>query len=117
MRVVHHGSFFIGQIGIASALSVLQQRLDFCNSAHRNRRLFLHILTHTGCLIRPFRPLFQRCKVGKCELNIDGFDIRGGIYFVIYVNDVGIVKAAHHMSNNAYLTDMRKKLIAKPFPL
>ena len=117
MRVVHHRPLFIGQIGIAGALSVLQQRFDFCNSAHCNRRLFLHILTHTGCLIRPFRPLFQRGEIGKREFNIDGFDIRGGIDFVIYVNDVGIIKAAHDMCNNAHLADMGKELIAESFTL
>ena len=117
MRVIYDRLFLVSQLGKARPFAVFEQRFDFCNSAHCDCRFFLHFFSHAGRLFGAFGTFFQRSEIGKRQFNIDGFNIGGGIDFIGNMNNIGIVKTADNMGDNAYFTDMRKKLIAESFPL
>ena len=51
--------------------------------------------------------------IGENQLGLDGVDIAGGIDAAIHMDDVFILKAAHHMDDGVHLADVGEELVAQ----
>jgi len=55
--------------------------------------------------------------VGEDQLGVDDFDVAHGVNRAADVGDVAIFKAAHHMYDGVYLTDVAEEFVAQAFTL
>ena len=59
----------------------------------------------------------EHLYIGEDQLQVDGLNIAGRVDAALYMHNVVVDKAAHHMHNGVYLTDIRQEFIAQPFAL
>ena len=59
----------------------------------------------------------QRFHIRKNQLHVDGFHIGNWVNLALHMDDIRILKAAHHMNNGINLANMGKKFIAEPLAL
>ena len=70
-------------------------------------------LCHAACAV------LHHLKVGQDQLVVDGIDVSNGVHglslgnILHHMDDVVIVKAAHHMHNGVALADVAQELVAK----
>ena len=80
-------------------------------------KLFGKCLVHS-CLFRNFGDSsVENLDIGKDQFQIDRLNITRRIDIAVYVDDIRIFKAAYHMYDRIYFTDIGKKLVAKTFSL
>ena len=56
-----------------------------------------------------------RIQIGQRQLSVDGRNIVERVDFTIYVDDVFVFKAAHHMRDGIGLADVGKELVTQAF--
>ncbi|MPM76777.1 hypothetical protein SDC9_123776 [bioreactor metagenome] len=59
----------------------------------------------------------DRIQVSKGEFDVDRLDIPSRIDAVVHMDDVPIVKTAHHMGDDAHLSDGSEEAVAQPLSL
>src|SRR6185437_16880316 len=59
--------------------------------------------------------LFYRFQIGKHQFRIDHFDVANGIDRIHHMLDIRVLKAANHLNNRVYLTNMAQELVPEPF--
>ena len=64
-------------------------------------------------LLRAVDAALHGLKVGKHQLEIDRLHIARGVDAAVHVDDVLILKAAHHVHHSVHLTDVGEKFISK----
>ena len=57
----------------------------------------------------------QYFKIGENQLQIDRLDVTDRINAAVHMDDVGILKAAHHMNDGVHLTDVGQELVSQAF--
>lgn len=62
------------------------------------------------------KPFVHGGDVRQNELRIDDFNVAQGVHGTKLVDDVVIVKAAHHLHDGVHFTDIRQELVARPAP-
>ena len=77
------------------------------------------VVAALGSFCHAASAVLHHLKVGEDQLVVDGFNIGNGIYslglghVLHHMDDVVIVKAAHHVHDGVALADMAKELVAK----
>ena len=80
-------------------------------------KFFGSLFIHTCCLCNFGDSSFKNLKVWEDQFQIDGFNITKRINASIYMDHIGILKAAHYMNDRIYLTNVCKELISKSLSL
>ena len=57
--------------------------------------------------------LLHRFHIGEDQLQVDGLNIPGGVHAAVHVDDVVVLKAAHHVHDGVAFPDVGKKLVAQ----
>src|SRR5690606_3997568 len=73
------------------------------------------LVTALGHPLDPLDGLFHGVHVGEGKLGVDYFDVGGGVNLVGDVDDVAVVKAAHHMGDGVGLANVGQELVAQAF--
>ncbi len=68
-------------------------------------------------LARAVEPPLDCFYIREYQLGVDNPHIADGIDAAVNVDDVLILKTAHHMHNGVHLSDMRQELVAQPLTL
>ena len=71
-------------------------------------------LARFGVLVNP---ALHHLQVGHDQLQVDDGNIPGGVTAALHVDDVVVVKAAHHVDNGVGLPDVGQELVAQALPL
>ena len=77
------------------------------------------VVAALGSLCHAAGAVLHHLKVGEDQLVVDGFNIGNGVHGLglghvfHHMDDVVIVKAAHHVHDGVALADMTKELVAK----
>ncbi len=80
-------------------------------------KLLGRFLIHTCGLGNLGNSSLQDLKVRKDQLQINGLNVTDWINASVYVNYIGILKAAYYMYDCVYFTDICKELVSKTFAL
>ena len=59
---------------------------------------------------------FNRCQIGQAQLGLDDFDVVDRVDLTGDVDDVVVLKAAHHVDGGVGLADVLQELVAQAFP-
>ena len=94
-------------------LSFFQMRLYFFKEC----KLFGSFLIHTCSLGNLGNSSLEDLKIRENKLQINSLDIAERINASIYMNNIGILKAAYHVNDSIYLTDICKELVSKSLSL
>ena len=100
-----------GRLACAQVVSQLLQPCSFGGSAL--------VVAALGSLCHAAGAVLHHLKVGEDQLVVDGLNIGNGVHglglghVLHHMDDVVIVKAAHHMHDGVALADMAKELVAK----
>ena len=107
---MHYGLLILVQgagAGGLAGVQVLQQQLS-CLGLHGE---FLLALFHHGGGF--FCALGDGLDVGQDQLGVDDVDVPGGVHAAVHVDDVVVLKAAHHMHDGVHLADVAEKLVSQ----
>ena len=56
-------------------------------------------------------PLFHAFQIRQNQLGFNGFNVARGINGAIHMDDVVVLKAAHHVYNGVHLADVREEFV------
>ena len=93
-------------------LSILQQSLH----PFQKRRFLGSRFIHSGLLAYFGNSSFQNFNIRKNQFQINRLNIAQRIDGPIYMDYVGILKAAHHMNNSVHFPDVTEELISQSLP-
>ena len=64
-----------------------------------------------------FLPLGYGFHIREDQFQIDGFNIPGGVHAAVHMDDIFILKAAHHMHHRVAFPNVGKEFVAQAFAL
>ena len=111
--VGHDGFFLVGELHAAGRLALLQVRLDAVEQIHLGQIFFIAL----GGLDRLVDAAFEDVQVGEDQLQVDDLDVALGADAALDVDDLAVLKAAHHMDDGVHLTDIGEEFVAQALAL
>ncbi len=112
VKVLHELLFDVIKLKCTCELALLEVREE----------LFEHLVLFHRCLVTPLcilrhiaESFCHRLRIGHDELEINDLYVGKRVNRTLNVNDVGVIKYAHHFCNHVGLANVCEKLVAEPF--
>ena len=106
--------FFLSAGKIPGGFALAQPLVQPFEERCLGQRLFIAAL---GCLFAAVDPPFYQVNVGEHQLQVDGLNIPRRANLAADMDDLAVIKAAHHMDDGIHLANMGKELVAQALAL
>ena len=94
-------------------LAILQMGFDPLQESH-----FLgQLLVILGASGRFCDPALQDLHVREDQLEVDGLNVPQRVHTAVHMHHIAVLKAAHHMNDGVYLTNIGQELVAQALAL
>ncbi len=113
-QIAHQRFLFVVEAEAARRLAFVETGRELLQNRHLRHRF---LVVRLGRTLDAVQRLVDGVEIGQRQLGIDRFDVGDRIDLAGHVHDVGVLEAAHDVSDRVDFADVREELVAEPLAL